>query len=75
MSILHICVPRGYYLGQVRGIGCRNWRSVTGRCRKPEAALSKAVAIMRRDDKRARVLFVDTGGWYGPNLVMEANRA
>jgi len=71
---IHVCVPRGYFVGQVRGIGCRKWRTVTGRCRDPRRALARAVCKMARDDKRARVLFIDRSGWYEPNLVMRASR-
>jgi hypothetical protein len=78
MSTLHILRTTGHYIGQVRGIGCRNWRTVTGRCREPTKALSKAVTCMGDRDKRARALYVptgDTGSYYGPSLAMEARRA
>jgi len=68
----HILIPRGHYIGQVRGMGCRRWQTVTGRCRSAESALSKA-ALKMRNHHRARVLFIDSSGWYEPNLVMEAN--
>jgi hypothetical protein len=74
MGYVHICRPRGYYIGQVRQFGYRRWSTVTGRCRKPEPALSRAVAKMRADHKRARALFVDTSGYYGPHVSMEASR-
>lgn len=70
---LHICWTRGYYIGQVRMPGCRKWHDVTGRCKTPESALSRA-ALKMRGMKRARVLFVDSSGWYEPNVVMEAKR-
>ena len=75
--ILHVLRTPGHYIGQVRGIGCRNWRTVTGHCRSAESALSQAIAKMVRNDKRARCLYVptgETGGWYGPTLAMEARR-
>lgn len=78
MSTLHILCTTGHYVGQVRGIGCRNWRTVTGHCRESTNALSKAVARMGDRDKRARALYVptgDTGSYYGPSLAMEARRA
>lgn len=31
-------------------------------------------ALKMRGMKRARVLFVDSSGWYEPNVVMEAKR-
>ena len=70
---LHICRPRGYYVGQVREAGYRRWTTATGRCKSAESALSKA-ALKMHDMKRARVLFVDSSGWYEPNVVMEARR-
>lgn len=70
---LHICRPRGYYLEQVRPAGARRWQNVTGRCKSAEAALARA-ALRMHQMKRARVLFVDSSGWYEPNIVMEAKR-
>ena len=70
---LHICRSRGYYVGQVREAGYRRWTTATGRCKSAESALSKA-ALKMHDMKRARVLFVDSSGWYEPNVVMEARR-
>lgn len=70
---LHICWARGYYIGQVRSVGCRNWDTVTGRCRTPESALSRA-ALKMRNRKRARALFVDTTGYYDPHVSIEAIR-
>lgn len=73
ISNLHICWSRGYYVGQVREAGYRRWTTATGRCKSAESALSKA-ALKMHDMKRARVLFVDSSGWYEPNIVMEAKR-
>lgn len=70
---LHICRPCGYYLGQIRRAGARRWQTVTGRCQSAESAMSRATAKMRHM-KRARVLFVDSSGWYEQNVVMEAKR-
>lgn len=70
---LHICRSRGYYVGQVREAGYRRWKNATGKCRTAEAAMSRA-ALKMHDMKRARVLFVDSSGWYEPNVVMEARR-
>lgn len=70
---LHICWSRGHYLGQIRRAGARRWQTVTGRCKSAESALSKA-ALKMHDMKRARALFVDSSGWYEPNVVMEARR-
>lgn len=72
MSI-HICYSRGYYIGQVRGYGCKLWRTVTGRCKTPEGAMKRAAQQMN-NNKRARVLFVDNSGWYEPTISMECNR-
>ena len=72
-ATLHVCVPHGYYIGQVKGYGCRRWRTVTGKCRISNNALSKAIRNMsHNNDTRARVLFVDTSGWYDPNIIAEA---
>ena len=73
ISNLHICWSRGYYVGQVREAGYRRWTTATGRCKSAECALSKA-ALKMHDMKRARVLFVDSSGWYEPNIVLEAKR-
>lgn len=70
---LHICWSRGHYLGQIRRAGARRWQTVTGRCQSAESAMSRATAKMQHM-KRARVLFVDSSGWYEPNVVMEAKR-
>lgn len=77
MTTIHILRTRGSYIGQVRGFGCRKWRTVTGKCRSPEAALGRAIAQMRRNDKRARALFVPSleWSWYEPHVAMEASRA
>jgi len=69
---LHICVPRGHYIGQLRGVGCRRWRTVTGKCRSSRTALMRAVAKAGREDKRARTLFIDHSGWYEPNICASA---
>lgn len=69
----HILIPRGYYLGQTRRCGFRRWKTVTGKCRSGEAALSLAARKMK-GMHRARVLFVDTCGYYDPNIVLEAHR-
>ena len=76
MSAVHILRTRGYYLGQVRGRGCRIWRNVarSGDLRRAGAT---AVRRMASDDKRARVLFVPegiTGAYYEPSIVMEISR-
>ncbi len=74
MTLVHISIPRGHYLGQVRRRGARRWRTVTGKCRSETAAMAKAALSMGRDDKRARVLFIDNSGWYEPHVCMEASR-
>jgi hypothetical protein len=70
----HVHAPAGYYLGQIRGRGCRRWLTVTGQCSTATGAMSRATAKMRDDDKRARVLWITRDGWYEPNLVMECVR-
>lgn len=73
---MHILRVRGHYIGQVRGIGCRNWRTITGKCRSAQGALARAVAQMGRDDKRARALLIPNleMSWYEPTVMMEARR-
>jgi len=71
VSGVHICWSRGHYIGQVRPAGCRRWMTVTGKRDSPYSALSTAVKRMA-GMKRARVLFIDSSGWYEPNVVMEA---
>ena len=58
----HVLIPRGHYIGQIRGFGRRNWRTVTGRCRTDKGAMARAVKAMKREDHRARVLFIDLKG-------------
>lgn len=74
---LHILRTRGYYIGQVRGIGCRHWRTVGRRRAECTRAMADALRSMRRRDKRARVLFCPTGesgSYYEPTLSMELRR-
>lgn len=68
---LHIYWSRGHYIGQVRLVGHQKWKTVTGKRRTAESALVGAANRMR-GMKRARVLFIDSSGWYEPNVVMEA---
>lgn len=74
VSILHICWAHGYYLGQVRRVGCRKWDTVTSKRKSAHHALAAAV-LAGKGMKRARVLFIDGSGWYDPNIVMEATLA
>jgi hypothetical protein len=74
MSLVHISYARGHYIGQIRPRGCRRWLTVTGRCAKPERAMAKAALRMTGKIKRARVLLIDSSGWYEPRLVMQASR-
>lgn len=69
---LHIHAPKGYYLGQLRGYGCRNWRTVIKTRNSWRHAMAGAVKKMSVDDKRARVIFCTDDGWYGPTLIIEA---
>lgn len=71
---LHINIPRGHYIGQVRKMGVQRWDTVTGRCSSAESAMSRA-ALKMQSQYRARVLFIDASGWYAPNLIMEAKRS
>lgn len=73
MSVIHINIHRGHYIGQVRRRGAQRWSTVTGRCKTGESAMAKAATKMR-GMQRARVLFIDGSGWYAPTLVMECSR-
>lgn len=73
-TLVHINIPRGHYVGQIRLRGHRRWQIVTGECKTPEAAMAKAVKKMTAEHKRARVLFIDSSGWYEPHVAMEASR-
>lgn len=71
---LHIHAPPGKYIGQIRRVGCRTWRTVTRDHASAESAMSSTLDYMKYNDKRARVLFCDDSGYYEPNLVMELKR-
>lgn len=73
MTFIHINKPRGYFLGQVRHYGARKWKTVTGKCKSAESAVSKA-ALDKSEWFRIRVLFVDSSGWYEPHITFEGNR-
>lgn len=72
MSRVHIHAPKGYYIGQIRLYGCRQWKTVTGRCQSDTAAMASAVRTMTTNYKRARVLYC--ADWYEPVLMMECAR-
>ena len=72
--LVHINRPRGYYLGMIRIRGCRKWTIVTGRCRRGETALAKAVMKMGWQHSRARSVFFDMSGYYEPRIAIEACR-
>ena len=71
--LVHVNIPRGHYIGQIRLAGHRNWETVC-KSRSAERAMSRAVLKMGWNHKRSRVLFVDRSGWYGPTQVMECSR-
>lgn len=73
-QLVHVLVARGHYIGQVRKHGHHLWETVEGQHTSPEKAMVAAVLKMTPDHKRARVLFVDDSGWYGPELRMECSR-
>ena len=75
MSHVHVLHTPGHYIGQVRGFGCRLWRTVTRKRHVKERAMAQAIAMMCEDDHRARVLWVGgRGSYYDPHVVMEARR-
>lgn len=69
----HIHWSRGHYIGQVRAFGYQHYRTVTGKCKTAEAAMSKA-ALKMNGMHRARVLFIDSSGYYEPEVIMECKR-
>ena len=73
-TLVHVNIPKGFYLGQIRLRGHRLWETVTNPHDKPEPAMAGAVLKMTPEHKRARVIFVDDSGWYEPNQVMECTR-
>lgn len=73
MTLVHVLVPRGYYLGQTRRYGHRLWNSVTSECETMEAALAEA-ATKSKDWHRLRVLFIDNSGWYEPTIQFEGKK-
>ena len=71
---LHICYSRGHYIGQLRQHGYRRWKTVTGKCKSTEGAISAAAMVAKRGEwKRLRVLFIDSSGWYEPNHIFEGS--
>jgi hypothetical protein len=73
MTVTHINIPSGHYIGQVRRLYARRWETVTGRCKSGETAMSKAAKKML-GKSHARVVFLDKSGWYEPVVVMECKR-
>jgi len=73
MTSLHIHAPKGEYVGQLRGYGCRKWRSVITTKNSAKHALAGAVRKMQKNDKRARVIFC--AEYYDPVVVMEASKS
>ena len=73
MRGIHIYVPLGDYVGQVRERGYRNWKTVTGNCKTAESAMSKA-ALKMDGMSRGRVLFIIRSGYYAPQVSMEWRR-
>lgn len=74
MTTVHIYAPAHYYLAQVRGIGCRNWRSLPDKYKYVQTAMCAAIMDMHENDKRARVLMIARDGYLDPIVVMEANK-
>lgn len=74
MTYVHINQPSGHYIGQVKALWAKRWRTVTKDLKDSKTAMAIAVLRMDENDARARVLFIDDGGWYEPTIVMEAKR-
>jgi hypothetical protein len=73
-TLVHIHAPKGHYIGQVKRLWAKRWRTVTLNLLDAKTAMAIAVLRMDKEDSRARVLFVDTDGWYEPHVVMECKR-
>ena len=69
---IHVLMSSGFYLAQVRRIGCRKYQTV-GKSKTLEAAIAKAGKAFR-GNHRIRVLFCDSNPYYGPNLAFEGIR-
>lgn len=69
---LHIHIPEGQYIAQIRGRGCRKWETVGIPCLSAKQAMCEAIRAMEERHKRARVLF--DVPWHGPTVVMEAQK-
>lgn len=69
-----ICAPDPLcYVAQVRGIGCRNWRTVGEYADKEEAARQMLEDFLRnKRAKRGRV--IARYAWYDPSQCMEITR-
>lgn len=74
MRILHIHAPSGYYLGQVKRLWEKRWRTVTLELTEAKTAMAIAVLRMEKEDSRARVIFCTHDGYYDPNVVMELKK-
>jgi len=74
MTKLPIYAPPSYYLAQVRGYGCRNWRSLSSKYKSGQATMVAAVKAMQQGDKRARVLMIVRNWYFEPVVVMECKR-
>jgi hypothetical protein len=70
---IHINQPSGYYIGQVSDYSSSKYKTVTGKCKAAESAMSKAVLKMGNSNY-ARVMFLDSDGRYAPTLIMECKR-
>lgn len=71
---VHIHAPKGHYIGQVKKLWAKRWRTVTLDLLDAKTAMAIAVLRMEKEDSRARVLFIDDEGWYEPHVVMECNK-
>ena len=69
MTAIHINRPSGEYIGQVKRIGARTWRTVIKTKNSAKHAMAGAVKRMADGDKRVRVIFC--AEWYDPVVVME----
>jgi hypothetical protein len=75
MNKVHIHAPAHHFIGQVRQLGCRTWKTVGIKHSNAQGALADAVLSMNVNDKRARALMITESGYYDPVAVMEASRS
>lgn len=72
MNHIHIHAPKGEYIAQIRGRGCRLWDTVGEPFTTAKEAMCAAVNALEERHLRARVLFCTE--WYDPIISMELKK-